>query len=161
MPYGDALPVSTEQILHASKYTARELPRRVVFSPVVGGDTLVYEDDFGEFETRVALQTWGVGEGDATAAAAGWNGDRYEVFGTPRGTALVWVSAWDTAEDATQFAQALRQAWSGLGGLPPGLRWEVRPSTAATSAIVRFTLAPEGWAGWRRPPVVRVLPAAS
>lgn len=156
MPYGDRLPVSTEQILHASKYTARELPRRVAFGRVRGGDTLVYEDDFGEFETRVALQTWGVGEADATAAAAGWNGDRYEVFGTPQGTALVWVTAWDTAEDATQFAQALRQAWSVLGGLPRGLRWEVRPATAALWTVVRFTLAPDRWLGWARSPTFRV-----
>ncbi len=159
MPYGDRLPVSTEQILHASKYTAREQPRRIVFGPPVRGDTLVYEDDFGEFETRVALQTWGVDGDDAIAAAAGWNGDRYEVFGAPQGTAVVWVTAWDTAEDATQFAQAVRRAWGGTGGPPRGQRWEVQPSTVAGASLVRLTIAPGAWGGWRRPPVVRTFPA--
>ena len=40
--------------------------------------------------------------------ARGWSGDRYHVYerGTNGPTGMVWVSAWNTAEDAGRFEQA-------------------------------------------------------
>lgn len=160
-PYGSRLPISTEQILHPSRYTAREVPVRLSFPPLRAGDTLIYDDDFGEFETRVALQTWGVAESDAIAAASGWNGDRYEVRGTPTGTVVLWASAWDTAQDAADFARALRSGWSRsenarTSGRAGSRRWQVDPATVGGVSVVRLVDAPNGWAGWVRVPEVRV-----
>ena len=38
------------------------------------------------------------------AAAAGWDGDRYAVFEGPEGRlGLVWLSTWDSEDDAREF----------------------------------------------------------
>jgi hypothetical protein len=156
-PYGDRLPVSTEQILHPSKYTAGERPRRVSIG-AAPGDTVVYSDDFGEFDTRSVLRTWGVSPDDAVAAAAGWNGDRYAVLGTRSGTALVWASAWDTPEDATQFERALRSGWSRVAGpASAARRWRIDMLEVGGVKVVRLVDGPAAWSGWARLPAVRVL----
>jgi hypothetical protein len=155
-PYGSRLPISTEQVLHPSRYTAHDVPMRVTFPPPGRGDTLVYDDDFGEFETRVALQTWGVADPDAIVAASGWNGDRYEVLGSPAGTAVVWAVAWDTPQDAAEFGRALRGGWARRAGPGSARRWQVDDLTLGGVSVVRLIDAPNGWAGWARVPEVRV-----
>jgi hypothetical protein len=161
-PYGDRMPVSTEQILHPSKYTARERPARIRLG-APPGDTLVYDDDFGEFETRVALESWGVSEADAIAAAGGWNGDRFAVLGTRQGTALVWVAAWDGPDDAAQFEAALRSGWQRRTGAPAGRydargasrRWALDRLTVGGAPALRLVDAPAAWSGWRSLPSPR------
>lgn len=161
-PYGARMPVSSEQILHPAKYSARERPLRLRFA-AAPGDTLVYDDDFGEFETGIALESWGVDEATATAAAAGWNGDRFALLGAREGTALVWVTAWDTADDAAQFEGALRNGWRRRTGAAAGVytvrgsqrRWSVDRLTLAGATAVRLTDAPATWPGWSRLPTPR------
>jgi len=158
-PYNERLPISTEQILHASRYTARERPVRVAITPGPG-DTLVFDDDFGEFGTRIALRSWGVDEPDAVAAAAGWNGDRYAILGSRSGTALVWAVAWDTPQDAVDFERALRRAWERTAeGRPEARtrRWLVQTLDVAGVKVVRLVDAPAAWAGWSRLPAPRVI----
>jgi hypothetical protein len=163
-PYGERMPVSTEQILHPGKYTARERPARIRLS-VPPGDTLVYDDDFGEFETRVALESWGVGEADAIAAAGGWNGDRFEVLGSRSGTALIWVSAWDDTDAAGEFEGTLRAGWQRRSGAASGRygagrgerRWQVDRLTVAGVPVVRLVDAPAAWPAWRGLPAVRLV----
>jgi len=163
VPFGDRMPVTTEQVLHPGKYTARERPARIRLAAPVG-DTLIYDDDFGEFETRIALETWGVGEDGALAAASGWNGDRFEILGTRSGTALVWVVAWDAPADAAEFAAALRTGWQRRTGARSGgygtgrseRRWQVDALTINGVAVVRLVDAPAGWAAWQALPEARV-----
>jgi hypothetical protein len=158
MPYNERLPVSTEQILHASKYTTHETPARVIIARPPA-DTLVYDDDFGEFDTRVALETWGLSEGDAVTAASGWNGDRYLVLGSRSGTALVWAMAFDTPADAQEFERALRRGWEsanqGRAGAA-GRKWQVDALDVGGVKVVRLVDAPLAWAGWRKVPGVTV-----
>ncbi len=161
MPFNNRLPYSTEQIIHFSRYTARERPAAITIRPVPG-DTVVYDDDFGEFGARVALESWGVSEGRALAAASGWNGDRYAVFGTRAGTALVWAVAWDSPADAAEFEAALKSGWARSGAGRPDAA--TRRSTIETIdvrgvKVVRLVDAPTAWVGWRRMPVVRVMGA--
>ncbi len=157
-PWGARLPISTEQVLHAGKYTSGERPHRLAFARTAG-DTLVWDDDFGEFETRSTLLSWGAAEPEAVAAAAGWNGDRYEVRGTRGGTVVLWASAWDTAADAQDFARLLRRYWErATRGRPAGPRWQVDTLTVRGTPLVRLTDAPTRWPGWRRLPAVRVTP---
>ena len=165
-PYGERMPISTEQILHASKYTARERPARVRLA-VPPGDTLVYDDDFGEFDTRTALESWGATGPDAVVAASGWNGDRFEVLGDRSGTALVWAVAWDAPAEAAEFESALRAGWQRRAGAAEGSyaakgsqrRWRLERLTLSGVAVVRLTDAPAAWAGWRTAPAVIVIPA--
>ena len=134
---------------------------------VAPGDTLVYDDDFGEFDMRTALESWGTGEADAVVAASGWNGDRFEVLGGRSGTALVWVIAWDTPGDAGEFERALRADWQRRSGAAEGpytangsqRRWPVERLTLRGVPAVRLTDAPAAWSGWRTPPAVTLTPA--
>jgi hypothetical protein len=157
LPFNDRLPVSTEQILHYSRYAAGEKPVRVTIA-ASPGDTLVYDDDFGEFGARVALESWGVSEGRSLAAASGWNGDRYVVLGTRAGTALIWAVAWDSPADAAEFESALRSGWarSAEGRDVAARRSVIETLDVGGVKVVRLVDAPSAWAGWRRLPVVRV-----
>ena len=53
----------------------------------------------------------------------GWDGDRYAVFEGPKGKlGLVWVSTWDSEDDAREFVRGYAACQSdkveNLGGLP-------------------------------------------
>ena len=110
-PYGD-LPRSTEQILHARAYfNERDAPTRVTLpAPRIGRDR--YQNNLGEFETRIFLYEHVREQSSAVRGAAGWDGDRYMVVETPRGEALVWVTVWDTPVEAAEFTEVLDRAIS-------------------------------------------------
>lgn len=110
----ERVPDSTEQVLHPEKWVAVEAPMRVrVDVPSLGaGWRRTAAGTWGEWQTRELL---GAG---SDAAAAGWGGDRYELW--QRGTCgeppcvdsdvLVMKWRWDSAEDAREFETALRAA---------------------------------------------------
>jgi hypothetical protein len=112
----DALPQSTEQILHDPAYfgAVPQPPVIVGLPPVTGA---VYENTMGEFGTRLFfykhLRTRTSGSADTTAlivaanAASGWGGDRFSVVRSAAGDGIVWVSVWDTGADAAEFVNAL------------------------------------------------------
>ena len=158
-PYGDRLPISTAQILHAGLYTTHTLPVRVGFGPDPG-DTLVYDDDFGEFETGVALKTWGVDPTVAEAAADGWDGDRFEVLGAPPGTVVMWATAWRTPQDADQFQRALTDGWARGHGGTGAPKWRVDRLSIRGLDVVRLVAAPAAWKGWARLPSVALAPVS-
>jgi hypothetical protein len=83
----------------------------------LSGWDLLAEDVMGELRVRLLFDDYG----DATAAASGWGGDTFRLYGSERGTTgVVWVSRWDTEADAAQFAdeferlRARRPDWLGL-----------------------------------------------
>src|SRR5205814_5166704 len=120
----DSMPTSTEQILHPDRYALRDEPTEVVF-PKSAADTVIYEDNLGEFETRLLFQQLLGDEAEAARLATGWDGDRYQVLG-PNSDALVWYSVWDDAASATRFTAGLRRAWSKRqAGGPAGRRAEI------------------------------------
>ena len=96
------LPVSTEQVLHFEKYEANDEPTTIVL-PAPRGATAVYENDLGEFETRLLLYATLRDVAASARAAEGWDGDRYMVVRTPRGEGIVWATVWDSAVDAGEF----------------------------------------------------------
>jgi hypothetical protein len=108
-PYGD-MPRSTEQIMHARAYfNERDVPTRVTLpAPRVGRDR--YQNNLGEFETRLFLYEHMRDQPEAVRGAAGWDGDRYMVVQTPRGEALAWVTVWDSPVEAAEFTEALDRA---------------------------------------------------
>jgi hypothetical protein len=102
--YSD-MPVSTEQILHPSAFfTKRDAPTDITLPPLKAA-TATYANNFGEFETRLFLFQALKDQNASVQAAAGWDGDRYEIFGNGQG--IAWVTAWDSPADASDFFDSL------------------------------------------------------
>ena len=152
-PFGAAMPLSTEQILHPDRYAAGDAPVDLAFAPAVGR-TVRYEDDLGEFETRLLFEQLlgDTAEAQAPALASGWGGDRYQVITTGGGEALVWYSVWDDAAARDRFVAGLRRAWRPK----PGRSSLVEPLLVAGHPGARLVDAPAAWTGWRAIPAVTV-----
>jgi hypothetical protein len=110
------MPTSTEQILHSDKYTAGEAPVAVTIPADLAtrlgtGWSVPLQDTFGEYQLGLWLREAGVANADATAAAAGWGGDRLAVMEGPGGAwGVVLDTTWDSEMDATEFADAAHAA---------------------------------------------------
>lgn len=157
-PYGAAMPTSTEQILHPDRYAAGDQPVALAFTGPAG-DSVRFEDGLGEFEIGLLItQLRGDSTSDAgRAAAQGWGGDRYRVYG-PDADALVWYSVWDDAGARDRFLQTLEPAWAARRSRDPSRRFRVESITIDARPGVRLVDAPPSWAGWRAVPEVKVLP---
>jgi len=154
-PFGSMMPTSTEQILHPDRYEAGDRPIRLGFT-TPAPDAVRYENDLGEFETRLLLEQFLGDEASASALATGWDGDRYEVLGAA-GDALVWYSIWDNASVADRFASGLRRAWAARrGATSPGRRSDVARVRVDGAQGVRLVDAPATWVGWKHLPLVHV-----
>jgi hypothetical protein len=95
-------PASTEQVLHPEKWIAVEPPLEVPLRVSLGaGWERVAAGVWGEWQTRELL-------GGDDEAAAGWGGDRYELWRRGDAHVLVMRWAWDTQRDLDEFAAALR-----------------------------------------------------
>lgn len=149
------MPTSTEQILHPDRYAAKDEPTELSFTgPKV--DTVQYEDNLGEFETRLLLQQQLNDETIAARLAQGWDGDRYQVLGR-NADALVWYSVWDNGLAAARFAQGLESAWARRrSDSQAGRRVEIKQLTIDGRPAVRLVDAPTNWKGWRALPTVRL-----
>jgi hypothetical protein len=102
--------------MHPEKYFAEPpvLPSEVTLR--VPADALspswekLKRDVLGEFLLSVILQQF-LPEDEARQSAAGWRGDRYELFEQPDSgrLLLVCVTAWDTPEEAAEFFQSYKK----------------------------------------------------
>jgi hypothetical protein len=153
LPYGPRMPVSTEQILHPDRYERGDTPLALRF-PADGGG--IYEDVLGESEVRVLIAALAGSDEVQTVMPIGWGGDRFRVYDTPGGPALVWYVVWDDERARDRF----------LGGSGPALRGTGRKGYRATfdsldvgsRPATRYVLAPAGWEQWGRLPEVRLSP---
>ena len=112
-------PASTEQIVDIEKWETRESPRAVDVPDLTAalGDGWEEVDDtpIGQATIAIMLEYLGVGRAEAQAAAAGWGGDRAVIVtGPDDGFAVAWRLAWDSAADATEFADAYQIVVDGL-----------------------------------------------
>jgi hypothetical protein len=156
-PYGAAMPVSTEQILHPARYAAGDRPVELAFTGPPAG-TVRYQDDLGEFESGLLLSQLlaDTVELRAAAEAVGWGGDRYEVLAVPTGgDALVWYSVWDNAAAADRWARDLERGWASRARA--GRRSSVTRLDVGGHPGVRLIDAPAAWQGWKALPLVRVV----
>jgi hypothetical protein len=102
-------PTSTKQVMHPDRFLdSLDVPTRVLFPKPEAG-SVVYENDLGEFETRLYLFQHLGDAGIAARGAAGWEGDRYLVVNTSRGAGLTWLTVWDSPIDAAQFRDLMEQ----------------------------------------------------
>ena len=149
----EAMPTSTEQILHPDRYAAQDQPTELAF-PATSADSVRYEDNLGEFETRLLLQQHLGDEAEAARLAEGWDGDRYQVLGR-NAEALVWYTVWDDAPAADKFARGLERAWQKRrADGRTGRRAEIKQLTIQGRPFVRLVDAPAGWTGWTNIPRV-------
>jgi hypothetical protein len=150
VPYGPRMPVSTEQILHPDRYARGDLPVPLAFAADSG---IVYEDGLGESEIRVLLATLAGSDEVQTAVPIGWGGDRYRVYDTPGGPALVWYAVWDDQRSAERFLRSAGPRLQRTGR--PGYRATLDALTLAGRAATRYVLAPAAWARWGSVPEAR------
>ncbi len=108
-----APPVSTEQILHPSRYLDGERPMRVTIAGISGLLEAGYESlatgSWGELGVSLILQY----ARGASGHAGGWGGDVYHVLGHGDAWTVVWAVAWDRERDAEDFCRS----WRSTDGL--------------------------------------------
>jgi hypothetical protein len=104
------LPQSTEQIIHADAYfgNPRDEPVTVTL-PAPRTGARVYENNLGEFETRLFLYQHLKDQDAAIRGAAGWDGDRYVLVRTPQGDGIAWLTVWDSPVDGAEFADLMQR----------------------------------------------------
>jgi hypothetical protein len=123
-------PVSTEQILHPDKYSAREAPV-VVGGVTIGGTPSCpmvpsYTQTLGELGIQILATGGEVPDGAIPGlpvdwphqeVAAGWGGDRLEMFeGCNNSWMIYWQTAWDTEADAIEFRGRIDELSSTFAG---------------------------------------------
>jgi hypothetical protein len=133
-------PDSTEQIIDADAWVAREAPAEVpdldLAAALGDGWTEADSTPIGQAMIAIILEFHGVDRLTAFDAASGWGGDRAVVATGPDGAfALAWRLAWDEPTDATEFAGAYRGIVDTLGfaaevvDLPDGETLVIHAST--------------------------------
>jgi hypothetical protein len=143
LPYGRRMPVSTEQILHPERYARGDLPVPLLYPADSGA---VYQDVLGENEVRVILARLAGSDEVQTVVPIGWGGDRYQLYQTRDGPALVWYAVWDEPAAAARF---LRAAGPGLRHTPrPGYRAVLDSVDLDGRAATRYVIAPAVWSRW-------------
>ena len=144
-------PLSTEQILHPEKYRdeARlpdvDRPGRARRRAKAGRKSAA--TSWARCSSAILLKKHG-----GKAAAAGWDGDRYAVFEGPKGKlGLVWLSTWDSEDDAREFTARVRRL-SERQGRQPGRAAQARCPTrsGATTATQLYVVQRHGSRRGRR-----------
>ena len=151
LPYGPRMPVSSEQVLHPDRYSRGDVPLGLALAP---DSSATFEDVMGESEIRVLLAVLAGSDEVQTVVPLGWGDDRYRLYASPQGPALVWCIVWDDARAAGRFVRA---AGAALGRPSrPGYRATVDSLEVDGRAATRYVLAPEGWSGWRALPAAHL-----
>jgi len=157
MPFSPP-PTSTKQVLHADRFLdSLDVPTRVELPKPEGG-SVVYENDLGEFETRLFLFQHLGDAGTAARGAEGWEGDRYLVVNTSQGAGITWLTVWDSPLSAARFRDLMEQTIEkrlktahGAGGSGTtrkfsanGRTMELAAATVQGKPAVLFTDVPAG-----------------
>lgn len=109
-------PASSEQVLHPEKWLDGSDPPVEIALPdlaVLLGGAPRTAGTLGEHDLRVLLAERLPGADAETlrAAAAGWGGDAFALYGDPPEDLLVWVTEWDTPADAEEFRTLAAEAF--------------------------------------------------
>jgi hypothetical protein len=104
-------PETTEQVLHLSKWRAREPALAVEEPPAPSADpslVRIAANTYGELGLRLALAEW-MSPATAAACAEGWGGDRAALFADrDRALALAWHVVFDDGSPGPSDALAVR-----------------------------------------------------
>ena len=150
VPFGRLMPQSSEQILHPERYAAGDNPIELAFTD--SGGQIRTEDVLGELDVHLLEAQLAGARTLGKIGVLGWGGDRYRVYDTPAGPALVWYIVWDDSAAAAVFHKgagvrlaARRQ--TGWRGQLERLDVGGRPGS-------RYVWAPEKWDRWANLPEV-------
>ena len=119
---------------------------------------MIYENNLGEFETRLLLFQTSKDAQSAARGAAGWSGDRYVVVETAQGAGISWLSVWESPVEAAEFRDLMERAiekrfalGAGTGGRGEARRFsakgrqlELVAATVQGRPAVLFTDVPAG-----------------
>lgn len=150
------IPRSTEQILHPPLFlgTPPDEPTALVL-PAPRGATKVYENDMGEFGTRLVVYAYLRDTQMAARAAAGWDGDRFMVVERGADRGIVWALVWDSPVDAAEFTDAMvratmrrtgaaeRSVGKGVSYTANGRTISIQPVSVGDRALVVYSNLPE------------------
>jgi hypothetical protein len=154
MPFGGRLPRSSEQILHPERYVRGDQPLAIRFAD--GRERVITEDVVGEFEIHLLGAQLVNGVTGGAPPAIGWGGDRYRVYRSDAGPALVWYLVWDTLESAKLFNAGTGARLAARK--KDGWRAALEPLEVDGRAATRYVWAPAAWEGWAALPVVTLAP---
>jgi hypothetical protein len=128
--YSD-MPVSTEQVIHPTAFfLTRDNPTRVTLG-TLSNATMVYNNDLGEFETRLFLFQQLNDQNEAVRGATGWDGDRYAVVNTPQGQGIVWLTVWDSTVEAGEFFH--------MAGQSVEKRYSTKAAKGSTDLVKKYS----------------------
>ncbi|MGH7560340.1 MAG: hypothetical protein ACRENB_04895 [Gemmatimonadales bacterium] len=144
LPGPDELPRSTEQILHPGRSLTADPPVGVAFAD--SSSDVIYEDTFGEFELQLLATVLRGGGEVLTHQPAGWGGDRYRVYRSAAGPALVWYLAFDDSLSASRFRGGPGTRLRSRGR--PGYRIEIDSLSVSGKPGARVVIAPTAWDRW-------------
>ena len=142
-------PLSTEQILHPEKYLGeRDHPTAVEYptsDELLGDDwTNLGDNSIGELQIQILFADLGR---DAISAAAGWDGDQFEVYEHKDGKlGLAWYTVWDSEDDGAEFSEAYRKYNASrykVDGKTPKYE-ELESVSAGEGGLVEFRMEHEG-----------------
>jgi hypothetical protein len=145
MPFGSRLPTSSEEILAAGRLVAGDHPWTVT---IQGGTDPAFNDVVGAVGLRVLLAEARGRDLLPDVATLGWGGDRFALYTTPEGEALVWVALFDTPLARDRALGALAE-WPRARG---GYRRDLAPLEVSGRPGLRLTVAPTRWARWNSIP---------
>jgi hypothetical protein len=135
------MPASTEQIIHpAAFFVNRDSPTKVTLG-TLSNATASYDNDLGEFETRLFLFEHVKDQNEAVRGASGWDGDRYAVVTTPRGSGVAWLTVWDSPVEAGEFFHIAGQAIEKRFGAKPAGTGNTDKSYSTGDRSLRLTAA--------------------
>jgi len=102
------LPVSTEEVLHPSKYILNnDKPAKIEWPELKSfknGHDMLEENVLGEFNTSVLLRHF-LGMNISAKTWEGWGADRYQIYENKSNgkLSLIWLTLWDTLPDTEEF----------------------------------------------------------
>lgn len=145
-PYGDSLPVSSEQILAPQRVADGDRPIAIT----IDGPTPGYSDVLGAAEMRILLATARGQEALVDPAILGWGGDRFALYDAGGKPALVWFAVFDSPGARSVMLNALNRGWP-----PARIGYRTTSDELAISGRpgLRLVVAPETWERWSSLPV--------
>lgn len=111
----DRPPASTEQVLHHAKRSEAFLviDLRALHGGLAPGCRVLQENTLGEFGLSILFRELAVSP--SPRAWQGWDGDRFLVARCAERLELLWLSAWDSNDDAAEFATAYQAVAASIG----------------------------------------------
>lgn len=144
LPSRETLPQSTEQILHPERYESGDRPLTVRFTEPA--DSVIHEDTMGELELKIWITQLRGGGEVLQELPLGWGGDRFRVYQTTNGPAVVLYTVWDDSAAARRFATGPGDRFAARA--KPGYRTDVTQLPLDGRAAVRVVRGPTGWPRW-------------